>query len=284
MNSIISKQYKVYNKMLVLDYDGTLAKSDYRVDEITRRKLEELEKQPVIRVINTGRSLFSLNNVIDKDFPVDYIVFSAGIGIYDWKRKEILESYNISGEDSQRIYSFLCDKNYDFMVQLPVPDNHYFHHFGDVRANSDFRQRVSLYESYGIKAVKACPDLASQFVVICPEGEDYFECVRDVFPKLNVVKATSPINNKSIWVEILPASISKASGIDYLMKRYNIDINSIVVVGNDYYDLDMLEYVNPQNAYVVDNSPTELKSRFKKIESNDNYAIAKLIDEIYFGS
>ncbi len=271
-----------YRHMFVVDYDGTLAKSDYKVDDITRQRLEVLESKSVVRVINTGRSLFSLDNVIDKDFPVDFVVFSAGIGIYDWKNQIILDSYSISNEATQEVYSFLCNKNFDFMVQLPVPDNHYFHHFGNIKANSDFRRRVSSYESYGIKAVKSCPYSASQFVVICPEGEDYFELIERKFPNLNVVKATSPINNKSIWVEMLPTNVSKASGIDYLRKMLNIELKSIVTVGNDYYDLDMLQYVNPQNAYVVDNSPDELKSKFRTIESNDNYAIAKLIDEVYF--
>lgn len=269
------------NKMFVVDYDGTLATSEGYVNKNTIKKFEEIEHKNIIRVINTGRSLFSLRNVIDDDFPVDYVVFSAGIGIYDWKNKIILQSYSLTVSDTAEIYNFLCKHKYDFMVQLPVPDNHYFHHFGNIKNNSDFRTRINNYESYGISSINECPTQASQFVIICAKNTDYYNQIKSRFMKVNVIKATSPINHKSIWVEILPANVSKASGIEFIRRKLNIDINNIVAVGNDYYDLDMLEYVNKNNAYIVSNAPKEMKPLFNLIESNDENAIAKLIDSIY---
>lgn len=267
--------------MLVVDYDGTLAASDYYVDDITIDRLRQLENSNVIRVINTGRSLFSLKNVIDDDFPVDYVVFSAGIGIYNWRDKSLLQANNFSKQDTKEIYEYLCLRKYDFMVQLPVPDNHYFHHFGDIKNNSDFKSRVSSYESYGIEPIITCPESSSQFVVICPQGLDYFHTIKRRFNNSNVVKATSPINHKSVWVELLPKGISKASGIEFIQNMLDIRIEDIVAVGNDYYDLDMLNFVKPENAYLVNNAPEEMKPLFKIIDSNDNSAVAKLIDLIY---
>lgn len=268
-------------KMLVLDYDGTLAGSNERVCQETIDKLSEIQSENIIRVINTGRSLFSLKNVIAEDFPVDYVVFSAGIGIYDWNKKSLLQANNFSETETENIYRYLCKCNYDFMVQLPVPDNHFFHHFGNIKNNEDFRTRINSYESYGIKSIKECPSKASQFVIICLDGADYFDVIKRKFSNLKVVKATSPINHKSVWVEILPSGISKASGIDYLSSLHNVKKESIVAVGNDYYDLDMLWHVNKENAYMVDNAPDEIKNNFNVIESNDNAAIAKLIEKIY---
>ena len=267
--------------MLVVDYDGTLAASDYKVSESTRKKFIEAGEKNVIRVINTGRSLFSLNTVLDEDFPLDYLVFSTGIGIYDWKDKNLLADYEISEIETFEVYNYLCEQDFDFMVQLPVPDNHYFHHFGDKNRNADFKSRVSNYEAYGIKPISNCPRAASQFVIICPENKDYFEQIRLRFPYLKVVKATSPINHKSIWVEILPKGVSKSSGIEFLMKKLSIPLNEIIVVGNDFYDLDMLNFVTSENAYVVSNAPETLKKTFNVIETNDEDAVAKLIAAIY---
>jgi hypothetical protein len=84
-----------------------------------------------------------------------------------------------------------------------------------------------------------------------------------------------------LWIEILPFGVSKASGIEFLRKRYDIDLNNIVTVGNDYYDLDMLRYSNPENSYVVSNAPKEIRSEFKIIESNLNNGVAKLIEKLY---
>ncbi len=269
-------------KMLVVDYDGTLAASDSYVSEYTTVKFAGLEELKVVRVINTGRSLFSLKNVIDRDFPVDYVVFSAGVGIYDWKRKTLLRANNFTKTETFDIYNYLCKCNYDFMVQLPVPDNHYFHHFGNIRNNVDFRTRINNYESYGIKSISECPEQASQFVVICTKGTDYFNRIKSKFPSLKVVKATSPINHCSVWVEILPSNISKASGIEFLRNRLNINKSDIVAVGNDYYDLDMLHYVDCTNAYVISNAPPDIKPGFNIIDSNDQNAVGKLVDKLYY--
>lgn len=268
--------------MIVVDYDGTLAASDSYVSEYNMVKFAGLEELGVIRVINTGRSLFSLKNVIDRDFPIDYVVFSAGIGIYDWKKKKLLQANNFTSKETCDIYNYLCKCNYDFMVQLPVPDNHYFHHFGNIRNNEDFRTRINNYESYGINSITNCPDQASQFVIICTKGTDYYNMIKSKFPSLKVVKATSPINHSSVWVEILPPDISKASGIEYLRKMLKIDISDIVAVGNDYYDLDMLYYVDSPNAYVVNNAPSDIKPGFNIIDSNDQNAVGKLIDKLYY--
>lgn len=268
-------------EMLVVDYDGTLASSDSFVDSKTKEKLRLAGELGVIRVINTGRSLFSIRNVIDDDFPIDYIIFSAGIGIFDWKKKKLLVAHSFNPDDTKRIYKYLCDFKYDFMVQLPVPDNHYFHHFGDLQKNSDFKSRVSSYESYGIKPISACPEISSQFVVICLEGSDYYETIKRRFKHVNVVKATSPINHKSIWVELLPPNVSKASGVEFLSSKLGVDRKKIVAVGNDYYDLDMLKYVDSKNAYVVSNAPDQMKPLFNNILSNDESAVAELIDRLY---
>jgi Cof subfamily protein (haloacid dehalogenase superfamily) len=268
-------------KMIVIDYDGTLAASNSLVSNETIKSLKNINNKNIIRVINTGRSLFSLKTVINDDFPVDYVIFSAGIGVCNWKTKQILQANQFSSEETVLIYNFLCQNNFDFMVQLPVPDNHYFHHFGNIDKNQDFKTRIDLYTSFGVKPCITCPKNASQFVVICPENNDYFKLIKDKFASFNVVKATSPINNKSIWVEILPKNVSKASGIELIMKRHNVSINNVVAIGNDYYDLDMLEFVNYDNAYVVSNAPEDLKSKFQNILSNDQNGVKELIDTIF---
>ncbi len=269
------------NRMFVTDFDGTLADDNSEVSQIAIRELQNLEKLGVVRVIATGRSLFSLKTVVKPDFPIDYLVFSSGIGVYDWKNDILLQENSIGETDTKSIYEFLVKNNYDFMVQLPVPNNHFFHHMSSGKINEDFYSRVNYYESHGVEAINDCPNSSSQFVIICPEEGDNLRIITEEFSHLKVVKATSPLDRKSIWVEILPQDVSKASGIEYLRQKLDIDINDIISVGNDYYDLDMLKYTQKHNSYVVSNAPQELKSKFNVIESNLNNGVARLIDCIY---
>lgn len=267
--------------MFVTDFDGTLADDCSVVSVQTISQLETLKDKGVLRVLATGRSLFSLNTIVKPDFPIDYLVFSSGIGVYDWKNKILLQENVIDEIKTREIYDYLAERNYDFMVQLPVPQNHYFHHFSSQNPGLDFLTRVSYYESHGVGFVEKCPDKASQFVVIFSEETTQLAEISSRFNQAKVIRATSPLDRKSLWIEILPFGVSKASGIEFLRKRYDIDLNNIVTVGNDYYDLDMLRYSNPENSYVVSNAPKEIRSEFKIIESNLNNGVAKLIEKLY---
>lgn len=268
-------------RMFVTDFDGTLADDNSEVSESTISELEKLTSKDIVRVVATGRSLFSLKTVIDSNFPIDFLVFSSGIGVYDWKNQILLQENSINEEDTSNIYNYLVENDYDFMVQLPVPNNHFFHHKSSGKLNEDFNTRVNYYESHGVETIVDCPQNSSQFVIICPEEADSLRVITEKFNHLKVVKATSPLDRKSIWVEILPQGISKASGIEFLRKRLDVHINEIVSVGNDYYDLDMLKYTLNKNSFVVSNAPKELRSEFNVIESNLNNGVSKLIKQLY---
>ncbi|MDR2011064.1 MAG: HAD-IIB family hydrolase [Bacteroidales bacterium] len=268
--------------MFVSDYDGTLAGNDSRVSSETIDELVRIGNLGIIRAVATGRSLFSIEKVVDKDFPVDYLICSSGIGIYDWRKKELLHKSEIDYIQTKNIYDFLVENNYDFMVQLPVPNNHFFHHFySGKNLNKDFITRVRHYKNNGLEPIIKCPDTASQFVIICNKEQDHYNTIKKQFGELNIVKATSPIDGKSIWIEILPGKISKASGIEFIRKKINILKKDIVIVGNDYYDLDMLNYADVKNSYIVENSPDDIKFNYNIIDSNENNGVAKLLKKLY---
>lgn len=267
--------------IFVTDFDGTLADDNGIVSQSAILQLKRIENKNVIRVIATGRNLFSLKKSIPEDFPVDYIVFSSGIGVYDWKNKKLLADNYIDANNTKLIYEFLLSNNYDFMVQLPVPDNHFFHHSSSCTPGEDYLSRVRHYESYGIVPDEKCPETASQFVVICPDDVKHFNEISELFRDNKIVRATSPIDRKSLWVEILPKGISKASGIEFIRLLHNVDNRNIIVVGNDYYDIDMLDYALSKNSFVVSNAPEDLKSKFRIVESNNKDGVAKLIEKIY---
>ncbi len=269
-------------KMFVSDFDGTIANNQSVVSENTIKLLTKLGPIGVLRIIATGRNLFSFTNLIKSDFPIDYLVFSSGIGIYDWEKRKILQANHIEEKQTKEIYNYLVKNNYDFMVQLPVPDNHFFHHFSSDCPSQDFLTRIKYYETKGVEPILECPETASQFVVICPKENGDMKIISEKFPELKVVKATSPLDNKSIWIEILPKGISKASGIEYIRELENVNLKNIVSVGNDYYDLDMLNYAMKENSYVVENAPDAIKNNFNIIQSNNDEGVAKLIEKLYF--
>ena len=86
MNNYINKI-----RLIATDLDGTLLKSDKSISEKDWKTLEYLASKQIVRVAATGRSLFKVKQVLPENAPFDFIVFSSGAGIYDWKNKNILQ-------------------------------------------------------------------------------------------------------------------------------------------------------------------------------------------------
>ncbi|MCP4045415.1 MAG: HAD hydrolase family protein, partial [Gammaproteobacteria bacterium] len=62
----------------------------------------------------------------------------------------------------------------------------------------------------------------------------------------------------------------------WLASRLDTDPADIMAIGNDYNDLDLLEWA--QQSFVVENAPIELKSRFQQVASNDNGGVAEAVE------
>ena len=54
-------------KAIIIDLDGTtLPRNWHQISEENRKALEEAGRQGVVRILATGRSVFSLNNTLPK--------------------------------------------------------------------------------------------------------------------------------------------------------------------------------------------------------------------------
>jgi hypothetical protein len=81
------------------------------------------------------------------------------------------------------------------------------------------------------------------------------------------------LDGKATWIEIFPTVVSKSRTAAWLAEELKIDKREIVSVGNDYNDLDLLEWT--AESFVVDNAPADLKKRFAGVASNNNGGVAE---------
>ena len=105
--------------------------------------LLRLREYGYIRVIATGRSLYSISRVLPDDFPIDYLVFSSGAGIMDWQKKKLILKKSLDREEIESVCSLFRERDFDFMIHEPIPENHRFYYYTgtDGRKNMDFERR-----------------------------------------------------------------------------------------------------------------------------------------------
>ncbi|MBA7535339.1 hypothetical protein ES705_27592 [subsurface metagenome] len=196
----------------------------------------------MLRVIATGRSLFSARKVIPANFPIDYLIFSSGAGIMDWGEQKLLQNHFMKKAEVETVFKVLTARGLDFMVHKPIPDNHHFVYFQTGIKNPDFAERCELYKSFATSGNNIAFTIseACQFLVIEPH---------------------------SIWIEIFPRNVSKSSAGARIAGAHRIKRHKILAIGNDYNDLDLLKWA--AMSFVVSTSPGELKDLFPVISSEN---------------
>jgi Cof subfamily protein (haloacid dehalogenase superfamily) len=276
--------------IIVTDFDGTLYNDNHYVSTKNIDTLKKLEETGITRIIATGRSLYSVFSVIPQDFPIDYLIFSSGAGIMEWKTKNIINSFSLVNKQITKILDVLEKNNLNFMLHKKIPDNHYFYYFkasGSLLPADDFDSRCSLYADFAEKLdweSAASIKEASQFIVIISGISfnshlsyylDLKEKLADV-EKLCLIRATSPLDKKSLWIEIFSENVSKAKAIKIIANMLDESYNNIAAIGNDFNDFDMLKWAG--TGYAVGNAPDEIKKHFKVVKTNNENGFSEAVE------
>jgi Cof subfamily protein (haloacid dehalogenase superfamily) len=260
------------NLAFFTDLDGTLLQSDRKASARSLETLKTLGRRKIRRVVVTGRSHMSASTVLPETFPIDYLITSSGVGIFDFRDQTLVESHSLSNGAVRRVTEYLVDAGFDFMVHAPVPENHTFEYWEQNEDNPDFLRRRQNNAEHCRRLNPGRPGngRASQFLVVCPVEADPWRthhALRNDLKDLSVIRTTSPSDHQSTWFEIFPRQVSKARSAARLCERLGADAGRSAAVGNDYNDLDMLQWCG--FPYVVRNAPEPLRKRFPVV-SNHN--------------
>lgn len=252
-------------KMVVTDLDGTLLQSDQSISKADQKTLERLGKLGLCRVAATGRNLYKVRLVLNEASPFDYVIFSSGAGIMDWKTQKLLRAMSVPDRRTKEIIDYLIGEKHNFKVSRELPDNHNFGWWESYNC-SELTRYVEHHRQFGdaVKIDPLNPFSASQFLLFFPRESNQFELeknkIQAKFPELSIIKTTSPLNPDYIWMEIFPNGVSKAYGIEEICRLTGIARENTLGIGNDFNDLEMLDFT--QHSYVVENAPEELKLKY----------------------
>jgi len=115
-------------------------------------------------------------------------------------------------------------------------------------------------------------------LAILPPESDKFNYLSSLFPNANTIRATSPSDHKSIWLEIFPIEVSKGHSCLWLMNKLGIKQENSIGIGNDYNDIAFLEICN--KSFVVDNAPEELKNKYNTLPKDEEDGFSHIIKKL----
>ena len=260
-------------RLVATDLDGTFLKDDRTVSQKCLEALELLGRKNITRVVATGRNMLKVRDVLDEQVPFDFIVYSSGAGIYDWKNRKNIFTQNINSETSKKLLSFFVQKKLNFHAFFPSPENHKHWYWRGENGCEEFERYFNYNKKYGFELKEdEIPDTElSQLLIFIPENKGKFEHLKKEIEKfrsdIRVIRTSSPITRGYIWIEIFHKSVSKGNGVKHICDLKGIDRKQTLGIGNDYNDLDLLEFTN--HSFVTENAPEEIKVMFQTVPSNE---------------
>ncbi len=265
--------------LFITDLDGTLLRSDRTFAAADLAALRRLGERGVVRVVATGRSIFSFESVRPAGLPIDYVIFSSGAGIAEHSGGRIVRSASLETDEIRHAVGILRSLRLDFMVQRSIPDSHIFGYVAGTDANPDFEARIALYRRFAFPLPDDIDRFgpATQLVAIVPPAQApaALAAVRRMLKGLSIIRTTSPLDGRSTWIELFPAGVSKSLATEWLAAELGVSRAHTLAVGNDFNDLDLLEWARTR--FVMGNAPVELRERFPAVASNDGCGVAEAI-------
>ena len=273
-------------KLFVVDLDGTFLRDDKSLAGTDRDALARLRDMGVVTAIATGRSNYSFQKITDElgwnepenELPVDYVIFSTGAGIMDFPACTILNQYSLNEDDVIAISEVFSGYNLDYMIHRSIPDTKHFIYSYCTGANSDFETRLDIYKEHG--AVLTADNLtgfgkATEILCIVDEsaGDQVAGELSAVLNQYSVIKATSPLDKSSLWIEVFAKEVSKSKAVSWLSEKIGASQVNVCAVGNDYNDVDMLDWAG--QGYLVSNGPESLQSDYAIVASNNEGGVAE---------
>ena len=264
--------------LFAADMDGTLILPDRGFHQRDIDALEALGEMGILRVVATGRSPFSFYRMMGKRvLPIDYLALSSGAAIQDYRSGKYLRSLSMTCEDTAFAVEILTELGYDFCLQRAIPENHVFTYKYTSESNPDMERRIAYYPGH-CRPIRSGDEnvVSTQIVVIVPPDrtESVLEAVTErLGDSYNVLRTTSPLDGESLWVEVFPRGISKSEGVAWIAGENGLTGKDCAAVGNDYNDHDLLEWVG--SAFVVENSPVHLRTRFCEVPSGADGGVAE---------
>ncbi len=265
--------------MVITDLDGTLLCSDGNMTQPDHDALIRLGKIGIVRVIATGRSLYSFHHAVGRDMPVDYVIFSTGAGIITFPGGRLIRNIHLDSDAVASAVRIFKEFDLDFMVHRPIPDNHWFVYFDTGRENPDFHRRIDRYIRFcqPIDGTHSDFGAAAQLLAVVnhDRGASVYSALASQLSDYSVVRSTSPLDGKSVWIEVFATSVSKSQSAAWLADRLQIDKELVLAIGNDYNDLDLLEWSG--TAFLVGNAPDALKTMFPSVASQKQAGVAEAV-------
>lgn len=276
-------------KLLALDVDGTLLTSGHTISKLTKRTIEELISHGIYVTLATGRaypSAKSLATYLGMRVP---LVTHDGAYVAEPRGDKVLFVKRIPYDVASAITEVLVAHQLNVMLLHES--------FAVTNRSWKWKDIFPLMNALTIRQI--WKDRYPMKIQAPRAMADYVHTNEVSVPKIFVTgeperlaaarNALLPYSQKEVRVtasgsgnlEILPAGVSKASGLKVVSANLNIALEHIVAVGDNYNDAEMIRAAGMGVA--MGNAPEDVKRLAQYVtDTNDRDGIVSVARRFFF--
>ena len=264
-------------KLIAVDLDGTLVRSDQSISQRTVDALFKVQEMGVKVAVVSGRPMFGTAHVAETLRLAKYggyVMSYNGGEIYDWKTKTRLHAQTLDEAIIPYLYTYAREYEMPIMTYIgqqvvsEVDDNEYIQY--SVKRNHMTLRKVDDF----LKAT---------------EGAGIVKCIIVGDPTLlptletemqEVLKGKAGVfRSEPFFLEIVPMGINKAKGLSILLDKIGMQPSELIAVGDGYNDTPMLQFAGMGVA--MGNAAEEIKKAADMVtESNNDDGVAIALEHL----
>lgn len=259
-------------KIVFSDIDGTLLTDDKHVTKRTEEAVKGLLQKNIPFVLVSARMPEAIYPITEKmGITIPLICYSGALVLT--KEGETLSSTVMKKDVTAAFIKEAGSRFPDATI------NYYAGHHWYVKDVQDPRVvfEMEITEAKAEKAdFAAClqKGILPHKILMMMEPDDCERAekeLQELFPSLNIVRSFSTL------LEIMDKSVTKASGIEVMLKHYGLTAAESLSFGDNYNDLEMLRYTGTSVA--MGNAPEKVKEAATEVtcsnEEDGIYAYLK---------
>ncbi|MDA1192200.1 MAG: Cof-type HAD-IIB family hydrolase [Candidatus Poribacteria bacterium] len=278
-------------RILALDLDGTLLTTNKTVSPRTLASIRRVEAMGARVVIVTGRNLpKACESARLLGVPTTVIAHNGAVTA-DGDTESVMDAAFIPSETAHRLCAEFRARDCEPFLYVRDGDEFRLTYESNERnpardrylaANASVSRRVAQVED-GIDAVEIVHIVAIEPMSRVKSTLDELTGVHSS-PNGATVMTSGGLYDGSHWfLEAVPTTASKLIAISSLCDDWNISLNKVIAVGDNYNDAELLAAVGLGVA--MGNAPDEIKRISRRtVGTNDEDGIADLLSDTFFNS
>lgn len=255
-------------KMVFGDIDGTLLNSQHQISAKTMQAIHHISELGIPFILVSARSPSAMTSYM-KQLGSELMVCYGGSLIVDDKLNTIY-SVTLSEKDLSDLAHTLKD-----YAHLSINHYSYEQWFSNNIENGWTKQESDITQLQPLPTPTVLPVTHKILLIGEAEEIELLESkLRVQFPHLYIHRS------KATYLEIMNKQASKANAIRIIQELHQIKTEEIIAFGDNFNDLDMIEYAGLGVAMA--NAPVEIQKKANYVTlSNDEDGVAVVLNQLF---